>query len=426
MLYSGHEQVSPDGKLAVSPKDGLVRDARTGDVVHALGVVGDSISRASFSPDGRWLVTVHGFGVAPPVIGVRDAMARSHVRVRDAGTGKEAAYLPGVSEIYWSRDGSRFAYFEGSDVKVWDPASGKEVRRLPRKIRATFVPSGDAILPGNSLLVWSPDGQRLLEHLWDNQQWIIEVWNVDSWQSLHSLTTASWGRCFWDGDRLVADNNDGPLWTWDMAADRPVENRIADQQVNGFHQMIRSPDGRRWAELRQDKPLRIWDLAGRAKTYESLTCTMTTQGGWSPDARFFVVQFVPSWQAGVELTFVDTAGGGEPRKLPGSLTQLGWNATGDRFAIYGGNNLKIYDTITAREVFSCPKGFQSIINWSPDGRRLIVGDSGNLTCWDVDAGKTVFTVPGGGFAAWTGDGRVVASSRTGLPVTPVWMPRRAS
>ena len=115
MIYPASGCASPpDGKLAVSPADGVVRDARTGDMLHAFGVVRDTIDRAAFSArtGAGWSPS----RASPPCSKAAPSASpprRANMPVRDAATGKEAAYLPGVSEVVWSRDGSRFAYFEG-------------------------------------------------------------------------------------------------------------------------------------------------------------------------------------------------------------------------------------------------------------------------------------------------------------------------
>jgi WD40 repeat protein len=408
-LYRAFEHVSPDGTLAVSPKDGLVRDVRTEEVVHQLGVAGDWIDRVTFSPDGRWLVTVAtvtaSSKTSPP------PTARTDLRVRDATTGAEAAYLPGVAEVYWSRDGRHFAYFDGSYVKVRDPARGKDVRRLPRTINGSLPPWAMTAGPP---LVWSPDGRRLLARLASGGEQWIEVWDMASGRALHSLILAGApgtgpNRCLWDGDRLVSYNDSGPLWTWDMASDRPVQRRLAGLPPNlKPPQLTPSPDGRRWALAEPGHPLRIWDAAGGLKTYQ-WSCKVSPQACWSPDGQLLALTGFSPTPGG--LAVVDLSGGGEPRALPGSLRLPLQNPEvcfpkGNRFVAAAGNTYKVFDTGSGRELLSFPEGsYCGPGSWSPDGGRLLLREFDKVSCRNLADGKTVFTFPGTFWdVTWGADG----------------------
>ena len=252
---------------------------------------------------------------------------------------------------------------------------------------------------------------------------------MDSGQSLHSLTLSTdvLVRCFWDGDRLAAvcdpqGGGFGPLWTWDMAADHPVENRIADLQTN-VHAPWGSPDGRRWADPRRDASSDLgyrWGgknlctpvlydvhpgqlepgrtLPGRHPQPARPNRDGTVSGGRGERRRTAEAARLNDLRA---IPYVLESEGRPPRRRRrGGLQDL-------RRRHSSGSVL-------------LPKYTGSFIGpgcWSPDGGRLILPDSRNvpnsqnITCWDAVAGKMIFTVPGVSVAPiWSMDGRLVLLS----------------
>ena len=119
-----HPALSPDGNLLAFVRAGESGEAELcvkqvdggGEPLVVSSGRGAAIT-PTWSPDGQQLATCEASGL---------------VRLWDAATGKELRRLGGhmsvVTSVSWSRDGKTLA--SGSDdksVRLWDPASGKEL-----------------------------------------------------------------------------------------------------------------------------------------------------------------------------------------------------------------------------------------------------------------------------------------------------------
>jgi Tol biopolymer transport system component len=169
VTYKGHADpitrvaFSPDGKRlasvagygpgAIVGGEIKVWDAETGQELHTLPAGGFSMA---FSPDGR---RIAGAGKPPMTMrGVGGPSGSGEVKVWDAETGRELLTLQGhtsdVRNVAFSPDGQRLASAGGGEVRVWDAQTGQHL----------------LVLKGQgSYLAFSPDGHWLVAYrqLWD-------------------------------------------------------------------------------------------------------------------------------------------------------------------------------------------------------------------------------------------------------------------
>jgi WD40 repeat protein len=366
---------SPDGKLIAVAQDGTVREAWTGRIVHVPGGISKLVSGAAFSPDSRWLVTKHP-GKLPSV------------RVWSTTTGKELVSLPGVVDLYWVPDSSRFAFVDGADIKVWDPNRGKEVQSL-RGAGGEAPQIGSAFRP---VMFWGPEGKMLLVKYFDSGGERKYVWDIASGKRLHSLThpnshigvEVSWSP---DGRRIVGEDSGGLYWTWDLAANKLTENR--NTELLALQTRLRSPDGQKWAAVDKDQRLLVWDRLTGRKSYP-MKYSEQVSLHWSPDGRFLAVSEVPTRNADMwKLRLQDTTSNREPVTITSKhrLQPVAWDARGDRLIIMEDRSLKGLESATGKQLFTVPlsgplyqlsgplyqHGHTSFpyVWWSPDGRYLL-------------------------------------------------------
>ena len=117
--------------------------------------------------------------------------------------------IPAVTSVAWSPDGRQVASAGSGErtVKIWDPATGKELRTL-RGSTGNTVHSG----------AWSPDGRRLAAATSDRT---IRIWDVTTGDELRALVghDGSVSSLAWspDGRQLATASNDKAIRIWDAA-----------------------------------------------------------------------------------------------------------------------------------------------------------------------------------------------------------------
>ncbi|MBS1910814.1 MAG: choice-of-anchor D domain-containing protein [Bacteroidetes bacterium] len=235
---------SPDGRhvIARADRDPVVFDVSSGTAVKLLGHT-DWVNAATFSPDGRWVLT-----------GSRDSTAR----IWDAATGRELRrfneHHEGVTSVAFSNDGRVATAGYDNVVRVWSAASGEQLAAFPVKerhggtdLRAIFSPDA------SSLLVWAgvdiaprlydlatgKEIMRLEEHENDARSSVgyalfspdgsqiavreasVDVWDIDSHRKTHSFPwdmQMSYLAFSPDGSRIAAsDSKTSRLWRVDPA-----------------------------------------------------------------------------------------------------------------------------------------------------------------------------------------------------------------
>jgi WD40 repeat protein len=227
---------------------------------------------AAFSPDGKLLAT--GGEVKP-----RKPSDEGHlVRLWDAATGKEIRTFKGhrgvIQSVAFSPDGKLLASGSGDEtVKLWDVGSGQAVH----------------VLRGHTHLVnvvaFSPDCTRLASASVDRT---VRVWEVASGKEVRSLeghTDAVYGVAFSpDGKLLASAGLDRTVRLWEAATGKEV--RTLKGHTDIVWGVAFSPDGKRLASASQDRTLKLWDVASgeEVRTLSGHTSAVASVA-FSPDGK---------------------------------------------------------------------------------------------------------------------------------------------
>jgi len=381
----------PDFKtiLAVLAASSRLAVASQAELVVQTGHM--SVHSASFSPDGRLIVTA---GENAAILWDRESGAELRVFLGHTEAVKSAVFSPsGKLVLTASADGT---------ARLWDPATGKEVKRIvPPKVRVMAAGREHNQVTGVESAIFSPDGTKILTGGSDG---IARLWDAGSGEQILQLTT-TWGTLLGgsatcvafspDGRQILTGTRDKTVQLWDAIRGselRRFEGRIYpyDEMQSPYGEIAAvafSPTGRVALTGSNDRTPRMWD-------------TRTGQ-----EFRWF--QASPRTCGAIAFS----KDGGKVATGWGSKVQI-WDAASGRLILKVGDGRVILDE--TGKVIGNTEGTlgSSSIAFSPDGRFVLVGeDMGGAGLWDATTGKLIRRFKRNALYRWKSS---IAFSKNGL------------
>ncbi len=405
------------------PEESSIRiwDVADGKEIHRIGIGKIRINRAVFAPDGKTLAT----GATDKTIRLWDLAAGREIRRFGRGDSKPYG-------IVFSPDGTKLASTEGPDpefpnigesprlttpIHVWDTATGEELNHWETD--------------SNSLASFSPDGATLAVvggH-------VIRLWDVASGREIRpqmghrsAVRPAIGDAAFTANGRLIATvGSDRTIRFWDSATGKEV------CQLNGNEDGLRfvslSADGTRLASGGGFQPTRLWDVPSgrelrRFQTPGKIRDSLVECADLSPDGKTLAT----SVNDGV--IFWDTETGEQRAGLAESpihlmVKALRFAPDGMSVAMISGDWVRLWVASTGRETrrIQLPnkgpnEGFSTNgakLAFSPDGTVLAASSTrdGLIFLLDVASGRELGRIDGPGSQqkafAFSPDGNVFAS-----------------
>jgi WD40 repeat protein len=311
---------SPDGKLLASGGNRLVKlwHVANGKRLHPYEGHEGEVTSVAFTPDGKTLVSAgrEGATILWDMTAVKKrsslnsldrraqalsadgktlaAAGRKAIILRDMASGKEHP-LPlriafGVQSIAFSQDG-KFLASAGprQSVRIWDVASGTELRKIKHQSAAVAFSPGGKVLAATgeeggvtlwetatgkwirkcgydrtvAAVAFSPDGRIVAG---GENGGAIVLWDADTGRELHRLdggtgTTLSMAFSS-DGRMLASGSVDKVAHLWEVATGQEIGRFIGhDDEVTT---VAFAPDGKRLATGSRDHTILVWDVTGRS------------------------------------------------------------------------------------------------------------------------------------------------------------------
>ncbi len=275
--------------------------------------------------------------------------------------------VPEFKWIVFSPNFRMFATCEEADVKLWDMATGKQLRTLNTVGMlgaAGFSPDGNLLAAessGNSIRLWDLNADRELHHLKGHTNQITEL------------------RFSGDGKMLASTSADRTAKLWDVGTGNLLATLIG--HTGAVYSIAFSPDRRKVATASDDVTVKLWEVA-----------------------------------TGKELMTLE-----HPTTRQSSLSRIHWVAfspDGSRILATGlFMNIAVWDGVTgeALPALEGHRSYASPIAFSPDGKLMATGsDDRTILLWDVGTWSVLKRLTGHGNRiaelAFSHDSKTLASA----------------
>jgi RNA polymerase sigma factor (sigma-70 family) len=358
-------------------------------------------------------------------------------------------FRPGehVSLLRFTPDGTKLVTQGAAGLRVWDVATGRELRRFGPAAGTTVAcgdlsadgavaATGDAgregrgalrlwdVGAGRQLRVYGDAGPCSLVRLTPDGKTIaavglsggVDLWDATTGERRHTLKGHEgriWSAAFSaDGKTLVTGGADKTLRTWDVATGRELLCIADCPELVGS--VALSPDGRLLASVgyRETSPgpgitswlpdsrVRVWDASTGKELRQLVVGAGQTGHGAAAGSGVVAVAFAPDGKTLVTvgmdyvLRVWDVTAGKELRAFPGCSTNSGALALAPdgKWAAFanGGTTVRVVDLATGKDRVPLPGHAGGV--WAaavtPDGRRIVTaGGDASVSVWEAATGR---------------------------------------
>jgi WD40 repeat protein len=410
---------SPDGRhvlTASGDKTARISDSATGKEVTSFQGHTNAVYSAAFSRDGDLVVTASEDGTA---------------RIWNAATGEELLKLSGhrdrVNSAAFSPD-RRLVVTASHDrtARVWKATTGEELVKLrghrgvvnsaafsPRNRNLVVTASQDGtarlwdVATGQKRLAFRRHTSPVLSAAFNREGDLIvtasadgtaRIWKAETGEEETALLghAAALERAAFsrDGDLVVTASEDRTARIWQ----RETGDEVA--VLRGHTDLVTgadvSPDGRLVVTSSLDETARIWELSGQPTVVLRGHGDEVEGAAFSPDGRSVVTA-----SADESARIWNAATGEELRELTGhdgDVKSAAFSPNG-RFVVTGGEDrlARIWDAATGEEVHELSGHSDEVKSaaFSPDGRLVVTGSAdASARIWNAATGEELRELTG--------------------------------
>jgi WD40 repeat protein len=375
--YVRSASFSPDGRAVVTASDdgtGRIWRSSDGRVMRLLRGHTAAVRLARFSHDGRLIAT---------------ASEDSSARIWRAETDPDEVVFDSADRLYkgaFSSDGTRVA-LAGVNPKGLIVDLERNARRWLTGHRSSLARSVQFSADGSTVLTRDAGGTAIL-------------WNADSGAPIRTLgggrdaiAAATVGA---KGAPIAAGMRDGRVLLWrSITAEQALE--LPKRHPVDVISLSFDPDGRRLVTASEDGVVHLWDVEAA-----TLIRVLTGHENW-----VWVTAFSPDGSQALtadgkgRVRIWEAQGGALEHELRGhtnGVLDAVFSPDGRRVATAAHDDLvKIWDTGSGEQVGELRGHTQSVrgVDFSPDGQWLVTaGDDGTARIWNAATGETIEILEG--------------------------------